>query len=393
MANTIAALPSSLPPPHTGVCDLLIIAGEHSGDQHAARMVSQLNHAMPELNICALGGKELNSAGTQLLFDLTEYSVVGLAEVIKNYRFFKTLFNQVIDWITEYQPKAVCFIDYPGFNLMLAEKIHKLGLAKKAGGPITLLYYISPQVWAWKAKRRFKMAKLLDSLAVIFPFETAIFEDTDLPVKFVGHPFVDAEYNNHVQYRENAPLLLLPGSRNQAVSRIFPLLLKGFQSYLNKAPDETAQVICPDANIQNVVEQILESYPASFKDRINIFPAGEQLSAKAVLTSSGTMSLNCALAGIPGGIVYKANIFTYIVGRALVKIPYLGIANILLKNPAWPEYIQGAANPNVLAKELHSACTVTARRQMAADNARKLKNILSAAADTTAGAWLMQNLD
>lgn len=337
------------------------------------------------------GGEELDKSA-QLLFDLTEHSVVGLVEVLKNYRFFKMLFKQVSDWIGEYKPKAICFVDYPGFNLRLAEHIYKRGLANKAGGPIHLLYYISPQIWAWKAKRRFKMARLLDALAVIFPFETEIYQDTDLPVTFVGHPFVDAGYENPVRCREYAPLLLLPGSRNQAVTRIFPLLLRGFQEYLSNAPDETAQVVCPDPNIQDIVKQILETFPASIRDKITILSTGEQVSAKAVLTSSGTMSLNCALAGVPGGIVYKANIFTYLVGRALVKIPYLGIANLLLKDSAWPEYIQRAAKPNALAGELQSAATNNARRQKSAENAQKLKYILSSPANTTAGGWLAQNL-
>ncbi|MGB0745249.1 MAG: hypothetical protein ACPGSB_12055, partial [Opitutales bacterium] len=179
-----------LPAPVDGPPDLLIIAGEHSGDEHAAHLVTELKAAKPELKVACLGGVKLQAAGAQLLYDLTEVSIVGFVEVLKHYNFFKALFNRTLDWIELYTPKQICFVDYPGFNLRLADQLHRRGLSRKAGGSIELSYYIGPQIWAWKAKRRFKMAKLLDRLGVIFPFEVACYKDTELPVEFVGHPFV-----------------------------------------------------------------------------------------------------------------------------------------------------------------------------------------------------------
>ncbi len=161
--------------------DVLVVTGEHSGDEHGARMVRELRAKQPGVTVAALGGPALAAAGAQLLYDLTESSVVGFVEVLKNLPKFRALFAETLRWITEHQPRAVCFIDYPGFNLRLAAALRERGLSVKGGGKIKTLYYISPQIWAWKAKRRFSMARELDALAVIFPFEVGCYADTTLP--------------------------------------------------------------------------------------------------------------------------------------------------------------------------------------------------------------------
>lgn len=169
------------------------------------------------------GRKALRVRGAASL-DMTSFSVVGLVEVLKNYGFFKKLSEAVVDWIGKYRPKAVCFVDYPGFNLHIASILKRRGISQKGGGDVRLLYYISPQIWAWKASRRFKMAELLDSLAVIFPFETKCYADTNLDTHFVGHPFLSDSYQPPVVYDTDGEILLLSGSREIAVSRIFPVM-------------------------------------------------------------------------------------------------------------------------------------------------------------------------
>ena len=341
----------TLPNAAAASVDLLLIAGEHSGDQHAAKIVNQLLSQNPNLNICALGGPELQKTKAQFLYDLTDSSVVGLVEVLKNYPFFKRLFDSVLKWIRVYNPKRICFVDYPGFNLRIAKALYGDGLARKAGGGIELYYYIAPQVWAWKSGRRFKMAKYLDSLGVIFPFEVEVFSDTTLNTQFVGHPFVDSTYEIPLQYEEGGGLLLLPGSRKQAVSRIYPILLQSFKELLQLDSDAKAKVVYPDSQIREILIDIQRQIlPEGIRKKIEFCEPGEIVSASAVLTSSGTMSLKCALAGIPGAIVYRAHPLTYWVGKRLVKIPYLGIANILLNRNFYPEFIQNQADPAILAK-------------------------------------------
>ena len=387
-------LPFRLPAPTAGRVDVLIVAGEHSGDEHAARVVRELLAAQSGLAIAALGGPQLAAAGAQLLHDLTASSVVGLVEVLKNYSFFRALLDETLRWISEHRPRAVLFVDYPGLNLRLAAALRERGLSVKGGGKIKTLFYISPQIWAWKAKRRFTMARDLDALAVIFPFEVKCYADTTLPVEFVGHPFLAPDYASPVRYDPAGPVLLLPGSRKQAVARIFPVLLAGFAEFSRERADVQATVLYPSNDILAVLRS------AKPPAHVQLLPTGAPVAASVVLTSSGTMSMHCALAGIPGAIAYRANFITYLLGRLLVKIEYLGIANLLLGEPMYPEFIQGAATPAALAAELRAGLQDPARRAQTAAHAKKLRELLgqpahstgSGQAGGTAADWLGRQL-
>ena len=371
-----------LPPPHGNGVDLMMVAGEHSGDEHAARLIRALKVSSPGLRISALGGPEMAEAGAQLLHDLTASSVVGLVEVLKNYSFFRALFDATVAWITEHRPRAVLFVDYPGFNLRLAAALRERGVSVKGGGRVKTLFYISPQIWAWKAKRRFTMARDLDALAVIFPFEVACYADTSLPVTFVGHPFLDAEHQPSVHYDERGPILLLPGSRRQAVSRIFPLLLAGYRAYGQRS----AVVVYPSELIAGVVRR------TAMPPGVSLVESGTPVAASAVLTSSGTMSLQCALAGIPGAIAYRAHPLTYVMGRMLLRVKYLGIANLLLGEAMYPEYLQGAATRDALASELKLACEDAKRIAATRTQADSLRTILLHPAGITASGWVEKQL-
>jgi lipid-A-disaccharide synthase len=380
--------PSFEAPPEEKSPDVLIVAGEHSGDQHAAELVHALRKEKPDATISCLGGPALKAAGVQLLFDLTDSSVVGFVEVVKHYGFFKQLFKETLRWIEEWKPKVICFIDYPGFNLRLADALAKKKLTKKSGGDITLAYYISPQIWAWKGKRRFKMAKLLDSLAVIFPFEVDCYKDTDLPVAFVGHPYVQEGYKSPLTYDITAPVLMTPGSRKQAISRIFPRMLNAFQAFRKSMPGSRAIVPYPTEELKLYLEDILKEYP-DIQESVQLIPFSGGMKASAVLASSGTMSLTCALAGIPGTICYVAHPWTYRLGRMLVKIEYLGIANLLLpKTPIYREYLQNEANVDNLLNELNAAY-MPDQVQNTQYISNRLKELLSVPADHSPAQWLL----
>jgi lipid-A-disaccharide synthase len=261
-------------------------------------------------------------------------------------------------------------------------------LSRKGGGTIATLYYISPQIWAWKAGRRFKMAQHLDSMAVIFPFERQSYADTALPVHFVGHPFVDPDYEAPVAYDEGGPVLLLPGSRRQAVRRIFPVMLAGFAEFAERR----AVVLCPSAEIEEVLRAARPPANVEIRRLAEGAERDRPLGAAAVLTSSGTMSMHCALAAIPGAVVYRANPLTYLLGRWLVKIPYIGIANLLLQSPMYPEYIQGAAQPKALARELQDCIHNPDRRRRTAGQAGQLRQILGEQTIGDVADWVLQNL-
>lgn len=384
MADVLKMRNFTFDAPREGECDVLIMAGEHSGDEQAARMLKKALAKNPNLKVCAFGGQALKEAGAQLLFDFTGFSVVGLFEVIKNVSFFKALSRDIVEWISKYKPKTICFVDYPGFNLHIADVLFKRGISVKGGGDIKLLYYISPQIWAWKAKRRFKMARLLDSLAVIFPFETKCYADTSLKAHFVGHPFLEEEYTSPVEYSADGEILLLAGSRAIAVSRIFPIMLKTLRLLKN----ERAVALYPSQSIKEILQRNLDKFP-ELRERVRIVDkTAMPLKAKAMMTSSGTMSLSCSLVGIPGAIVYKANPFTYVLGRMLVNIDYLSIANILLDKPAWREFIQFDANAQKLAEYMRYCLAPQAREEFL-QYANQLKKLLTAKAEHTAADWLL----
>lgn len=386
--NTPKQLPCSLPPPEAGGVDLLVVAAEHSGDQHAARAVCELLALRPGVRVCALGGPALAASGAQLLLDLTANSSIGFAAVRK-LAFFRRLIGDVVRWVGEHRPQAVCFVDSSGLNLRIAKALFARGISAKAGGPAKTLYFISPQIWASRAGRRFAMAAHLDGLATIFPFESGCYADTELPVTFVGHPFLAADHARPVHYDPAGPVLLLPGSRRGPVSRIFPALLDGFLWYRHDGGDRAAVVLYPS---DEILATLREAHPPAEVNLCRLEAGAASVGVSAVLTSSGTMSLQCALAGIPGAIVYRTDPLTYLIGRWIVKVPFLGIANLLLEESMYPEFIQGAATPARLAAQLTAALTDPTRIQQTHDHAAKLQELLAQPAAGSAGSWLAEHL-
>lgn len=379
------ALLTGLPAPAQAPVDLLIVAAEHSGDEHAARVVRGLRAQTPGLKICALGGPRLAVAGAQLLVDLTASSTMGFA-VLAKVSFYRALIAQVVQWVGEHRPRAVCFVDSSALNLRIAEGLIARGFSVKGGGPTKALYYISPQIWASRAGRRFLMSRHLDGLAAIFPFEPACYADTRLPVEFVGHPFVAPDYVAPVAYDPAGPVLLLPGSRKQVVARIFPVLL---EAYRRSGTTRPAVVLYPSEEILSGLRAA--NPPANVAMRRTGGPDGP-VGASAVLTASGTMSMHCALAGIPGAITYRTDPLTYFLGRMLVKVEYIGIANLLLDEPMYPEFIQAAATPDALAGELQACVGVAARRDRTAGQAARLRALLTQPTSGSAVDWLQRHL-
>ena len=376
--------------PPDGQVDLLVVAGEVSGDEHGSELVSGLLKRQPDLTISAVGGGELEKKGAHLVYPLVDHAVVGFFEVIKNYQIFKQIFSATIEWIKKFQPRTVLLIDYPGFNLRLAKELKKLGLSRKGGGDILVLQYISPQLWAWKPKRRFVMEKILDGLGVIFPFEVACYEDTNLPVSFVGHPFVQPGYQNSISYDPKGPLLILPGSRVQPVQRILPVFLDTVSELLKDFPDLEMVLPVPDLTIRNLADHLL-SLRSNLKGRVRVVIGKTGIKARAALMSSGTMSLSCAIAGIPGVIAYRAHPLTYLLGRTLIRIPHLGMANILLADdPPYPEFLQGRANGRVLSRSMTTILKDSHSGKNSAEVAKKIIKSLQVTTDRGAEDWIAQ---
>lgn len=370
--------------------DLLVVAGEASGDEHGSLLVEDLLKRKPGLKVCALGGPGLKEKGASLLFNLVNHSVVGIVEVLKNYGFFRSLFRQTLDWIEERNPKVILLIDYPGFNLRLAKALMERGLSVKGGGEIRVLQYVSPQLWAWKPKRRFLMEKVLDGLAVLFPFEVNCYRDVDLPVCFVGHPFARPSYDAPITYDRSGPLVLLPGSRVQPVERILPCFLDAFSLLAERFETLNAVVPVPDEKIGKVVERLLAGRTA-LRERVSIRHCKDGLKARAVLMSSGTMSLACSVAGVPGVIAYRAHPLTYWLGRWLVKVPFLGMANILLpQKPPYREFLQGEANGRTLSHAISPFLESEDQLTDFKSSSRQLMDSLAQPHELGPAEWLIQ---
>ena len=312
--------------------DLLVVAGEPSGDLHASVLVHELKAKHPQLSVCAVGGSNLQQAGAHLLFNLMPLSVVGLAETLKHYETFVRLLRWLVTWVRIYRPKVVCLVDFPGFNLRFARALHREKLSRKAGGSTYVYGYIAPQIWAWKARRRFRIARWFDAFGVIFPFEVDCFADTTLKAHFVGHPLLHQP--NLFRYDPDGSLLLLPGSRIGAVARIFPLLKSAFEHLKRNRPHLKAIVPFPNENVGRYVRRNasidIATCPLSMLDT----------GVCGALMSSGTASLQVALAGIPGVVTYRAHPITFFFGKCLVRVPYLSMANLLLKEALYPEILQ-----------------------------------------------------
>jgi lipid-A-disaccharide synthase len=374
----------SIPPPAAGSVDLLIVAAEHSGDEHAARMLRELLGLQPGLRVCALGGPRLAAAGAQLLRDLTAGSTMGFA-VLSKLSYYRALIGDIVAWVGRHRPRAVCFVDSSGLNLRIAQGLVDAGFSVKGGGPTKALYYISPQIWASRAGRRFGMSRHLDGLAAIFPFEPACYADTRLPVTFVGHPFVAPDYAAPVAFDPDGPVLLLPGSRRQVVARVFPVLLEAFRQ---SGVQREAVVLYPSEEILAVLQAAHPPANVRFLRTSGAAAVG----ASAVLTASGTMSMHCALAGIPGALTYRTDPLTYFLGRLIVQVKFIGIANLLLDEAMYPEFIQGAATPAALAAELRHCLGSPGRRADTREQSARLRALLTQPAQGTAASWLAREI-
>ena len=322
---------------------LLVIAGEVSGDMHAAGVVRELQKRDPEMKFWGVGGSRLRECGMEILYDVKDMAVMGLAEVLRRYGFFKRALDHVLEEAARRRPDAVLLVDYPGFNLRVAEQL------KKAGLPV--IYYICPQVWAWHRSRIRKIARIVDHLLVIFPFEVDVFKDTGLRVDFVGHPLTDApeETVSDLPWQGSPRLALLPGSRKQEIHRILPAMLGAVEKLRVEHPNLAVLVACPSDQVAGWVQEFAGP-------RNNLFRAvtgktrAVLRTARAALVKSCTSTIEAALAGCPMVLVYKTSWLTYALGRLLVRVPHIGMVNIVAGCPVVPELIQQQATPDTIAR-------------------------------------------
>ncbi|MRR34005.1 lipid-A-disaccharide synthase [bacterium] len=330
----------------------MIIAGEASGDLHGSSLVRAALALDPSLAFFGIGGTMMREAGVDTLVDAREMAVVGLVEVAAHFPTIFRAFRKMERILKQNPPDLLILIDYPDFNLRLAR------VAKAAG--VKVLYYISPQVWAWRVGRVKKIARIVDRMAVVFPFEVPFYEREGVPVSFVGHPLVDSA--RPTMSRDEACAAfgidarrkvvgLFPGSRIQEIRKHLPLLLESARILKQRFPE--LQFILPLATslVRSDVDPYLESAPVPVTvqsgkgyDVIRV--------CDAIVTVSGTVTLEIALLGVPMAIIYKLSPLTYLIGKRLIRVDHIGICNIVADRRVVREMIQHEADPGLIAEEL-----------------------------------------
>lgn len=322
---------------------LYVIAGELSGDTHGAGLLEVLAGLRPGLRIGGAGGPKMRAvAGAALRDWVDEAAVVGLWEVLKRYGWFKQRFAEMLEEILALRPEVLLLIDYPGFNLRFAEAVRRELPQTK------IVYYVSPQVWAWNKGRLPKMARLLDEMLCLFPFEKPIFEGAGLPTTFVGHPLVDELEAERLAgtVREDQLVALMPGSREREVERLFPMMLDSARRLHGKHPAVTFEAAGASPKLAARMRAMVET--AQLTDEVKVTDGGaHRLMQRATcgVVASGTATLEAAYYGLPYCLVYKVAWPTYAIGRMVVKIDHIGLVNILAGKGVVEEFIQSDAEP------------------------------------------------
>jgi len=326
--------------------ELLVVAGEASGDLHGARLVSELRRLVPGLVTFGLGGDELKAAGLEPVAHSSEVAVVGITEVLRLLPRIKQVFAELLSEVDRRRPDAAVLIDFPDFNLRLARELEKRGLR--------VIYYISPQVWAWRKGRVRTIAKLVDRMLVLFPFEVDFYRRHDVEVVHVGHPLVDEVPQLPQAWERGEPdgpfrVALLPGSRLSEVEALLPTMLQAVRRLAADLPIAVSLIKAPTVPRELLEEQVeLAGLPVRIvaEDRF-----ASIADSHLALCASGTATLEVGLLGTPMIVLYRLGFWTYSLARALVRLPSISLVNLVLGRPVVPELLQGNANPERIAAE------------------------------------------
>ncbi len=334
-----------------------IIAGEASGDLHASNLIKELKVLDTNAQFRCWGGDLMTAQGADLVKHYRDLAFMGFTEVLMN---LPTILNNIKFCkkdILEHKPDVLILVDYPGFNLRIAEYAKTIG--------IKVFYYISPQIWAWKQSRVHKIKKVVDKMFVILPFEKEFYQRFNYNVDFVGHPLLDAVENyagqsNHLSVQTNKPIIaLLPGSRKQEITSMLPIMLsmvkhyKNYQFVIAAAPSqkkEFYQTFIGDLDVQLVFGETYQLLQKS----------------EAALVTSGTATLETALFGIPEVVCYKGGAISYAIAKQLVKVKYISLVNLIMDEEIVKELIQNELNENNLKIELDKLLNTQSRIKMLA---------------------------
>jgi lipid-A-disaccharide synthase len=330
----------------------MLSAGEASGDRHAAALYRELQALVPGVRALGMGGAAMREAGVELVFDASDIGVIGLAEIARHYGEIRGALNLMIATARAQKPDLLICVDYKEFNFRLAK-------AAKAAG-IKVLFYVSPQVWAWRPGRVKKYGRIIDHMAVIFPFEVPFYEAHGIPVTYVGHPLAGkvkpakdrAAARAALGLAGDAPVIgLLPGSRSNEIRRLLPVILESAKRLERDFPGARF-LLFQAASVQDAAIRPAIAASGLAPAIVRGLDHDALQACDAVITVSGTATLEVALVGVPMAIVYRLSPLSYGLGRLLVSIPWIGLPNILAGRAIVREFIQHAATPEAIAGEI-----------------------------------------
>ncbi len=346
--------------------NIFIIAGEASGDMHAAHLVQALRARDSNLTFSGVGGPLMRQAGVELYEDLTKIAVVGFVEILKHFGEFRRIFHVILAKVKKTQTAAVILIDYPGFNLRLAKELKKLN--------VKVIYYISPQVWAWKENRVETIKKYVDKMLVLFEFEKKFYAQRGLAVEFVGHPFIDTikikktkqEFLQSDWFSDQKVTIgILPGSRHKEIENLLPPMIEAAR-ILNREFSGKVQFLllqAPTIPREWLQKYLNNDFLVSTDDApLRLIIVDNQTydginASDVCMVASGTATLETAILNKPMVVVYKTSPLTYWLARRLIKIPYIAMANVVAGKKIIPECIQQEATGERIAQELKNIFT------------------------------------
>ncbi len=354
----------------------MIVTGEASGDLHGAHVVREIKKIFPTIECYGIGGTQMQQVGVDIHTNVSELSVVGLAEVLKHYPRLRKILNKTKYSLKQKKPDLLILIDSPDFNLPLAKT------AKQCG--IKVLYYISPQIWAWRKNRIKLIQKYVDMMAVVFPFEEKFYLDANVPVEYVGHPLTKeakatVEKNRLINSNELDPnkklIGLFPGSRLSEIENNYPVLLDSAKTLLKQRED--VQFITPVAStlsndlIQKYISEAGIEVNTTSNNIYNVINACD-----AIAAASGTVTLQITLMQVPMLIIYKISPITYQIFKRIVKFSYAGIANVIAGKEISREFIQADATAKNVSTELNKLLSDERYIAEMINNMQKIKNEL-----------------
>jgi len=357
----------------------MLIAGEASGDLLASELVVALRQQWPEARFIGAGGPKMKAAAVHLAFDLTQHSVIGISEVLKNFSTYRQLFNQLLELAAKQRPDAVIGVDYGGFNLRFGHAVKKLARTYRKEWNPKIIQFVSPQVWASRPGRAKQIARDYDLLLSIFPFEKDWYAQRvpKLRVEFVGHPMIGRHSSDDMQLlrrlaevgsspdieaqpgqnedKATPPpaggrqpeILLLPGSRQTELQRHLPVMLGALKLIRAKLPEARARMVLPNAELVRLAQSF--ETPDVLKIQTGNLP--QALSqADVAIASTGTVTMECAFFGVPAVTLYKTSQLTYQIAKRIVTVKSLTMPNLLAGEEIYPEFVQNAATPEALAR-------------------------------------------